>query len=498
LLAGKGVDFIDSTDNLVNLTAAQAASLGSVAFVSGDVVSVLDTGANIGLLTAAQLGGLAASGVDQINASDNQLSLSVAQVNALGVVISAGDTAALVDTAVNIKAMTPTQFASLADKGIDMIDVSNDVISISVAQAAVLGSTYFAAADSVTLLDTAANVASLSSTQLSNLGKNGIDTIHYNGATNFNGDAFSDIILQNKADGNVFIWDMNGKSLVASGYFGWAAGADWVVKGSGDFDFNGYSDVLLQNTVSGSVYLWNKAAVPDSGSAINNTRASQGFVGWTPGADWKVKGVGDFNGDHKSDILLQQDNTGSCFVWEMNGTSLVGSGFLGWSPGKDWVAKGVGDFNADGYSDVLLQNAIDGSCFIWEVDGTKALNGAAALKDSGFIGWAPGVDWQAKGVGDFNGDGHSDVLLQNAKDGSCYIWELDGKTLVGNGFVGWPAGKDWQVKSTGDYNGDGKSDVLLQNSVDGSCYVWELNGTGTLVDHGFVGWAPGAGWQVLV
>jgi hypothetical protein len=128
----------------------------------------------------------------------------------------------------------------------------------------------------------------------------------------------------------------------------------------------------------------------------------------------------------------------------------------------------------------------------------KGLNGSGALKDSGFIGWAPGVDWQAKGVGDFNGDGKDDVLLQNAKDGSVYIWDLDGKNLVDSGFVGWAPGKDWQVKSTGDYNGDGKSDVLLQNVVDGSCYVWELNGTNALVDHGFVGWAAGAGWQILV
>ena len=27
-----------------------------------------------------------------------------------------------------------------------------------------------------------------------------------------------------------------------------------------------------------------------------------------------------------------------------------------------------------------------------------------------------------------------------------------------------------------DFNGDGSSDILLQNAIAGSCHVWELNG----------------------
>lgn len=56
----------------------------------------------------------------------------------------------------------------------------------------------------------------------------------------------------------------------------------------------------------------------------------------------------------------------------------------------------------------------------------------------------------------------------------------------------------WQVKSSGDFNGDGKSDVLLQNSVTNECYVWQLNGTGALVGAGYVGWDPSSEWHALV
>jgi hypothetical protein len=88
--------------------------------------------------------------------------------------------------------------------------------------------------------------------------------------------------------------------------------------------------------------------------------------------------------------------------------------------------------------------------------------------------------------------------LQNARDGACYIWELNGtNALVGNGYVGWTPGKDWMAKGTGDFNGDGKSDILLQNVNDGACYIWELNGTNPLVGYGYVGWTPGADWLVV-
>ena len=304
------------------------------------------------------------------------------------------------------------------------------------------------------------------------------DVVETKLARDFNGDGKSDILLQNVVDGSCYVWNLNNKTLVDSGYVGWTPGKDWVAKGTGDFNGDGKSDILLQNASDGTCYVW----------ALNNkTLVDSGYVGWTPGKDWVAKGTGDFNGDGKSDVLLQNAVDGSCYIWNVNNKTVIDNGYVGWSPGVAWQVKGTGDFNGDGKSDILLQNAGDGSCYIWELNNKT-------LVDSGYVGWAPGKDWVAKGTGDFNGDGKSDVLLQNATDGSCYIWELNGKTLVDSGFVGWTPGSAWQVKGTGDFNGDGKSDILLRNANDGSCYVWELNNK-ILVDYGYVGWAPGLDWQ---
>ena len=47
---------------------------------------------------------------------------------------------------------------------------------------------------------------------------------------------------------------------------------------------------------------------------------------------------------------------GEVAIWELNGTSVIGSGSLG-NPGPSWHAIGTGDFNGDGFSDILWQNS---------------------------------------------------------------------------------------------------------------------------------------------
>ena len=198
----------------------------------------------------------------------------------------------------------------------------------------------------------------------------------------------------------------------------------------------------------------------------------------------------DFNADAKGDILFQNGRDGACYVWEMNGLKIVDGGYgqIGPAVGTAWRIKATGDFNGDGKSDFLFQNANDGACYVWQMDG---LNIAGA----GQVGPAVGTAWQIKATGDFNGDGKSDLLFQNANDGACFIWQMEGLNIAGAGLVGPAVGTAWQIKATGDFNGDGKSDLLFQNANDGACYVWEMNGL-AIGDSGLVGPAVGTGWQI--
>jgi hypothetical protein len=196
----------------------------------------------------------------------------------------------------------------------------------------------------------------------------------------------------------------------------------------------------------------------------------------------------DFNGDVSSDILWHNDN-GQVAIWEMNGTNQVpgGSQILPANPGPSWTEVGTGDFNDDGHSDILWQNA-NGQAAIWEMNGTNLIGGGAVSPN-------PGPSWKAVGTGDFNGDGHSDILWQNA-DGQAAIWEMNGNSLIGGGALGLNAGPGWKAIGTGDFNDDGHSDILFQNTNNGQAAIWEMNGS-NVIGGGAVSSVPGPSWHAI-
>jgi FG-GAP-like repeat/FG-GAP repeat len=144
------------------------------------------------------------------------------------------------------------------------------------------------------------------------------------------------------------------------------------------------------------------------------------------------------------------------------------------------------DFNEDGLSDILWQNA-NGQAAIWEMS-KNVLAGGGPLSPN------PEPNWREVASGDFNGDGHADILWQNA-DGQASVWDMDGASLIGGGAVTPNPGLSWHAIGTGDFNHDGFSDILLQNSNTGAITIWEMNGTG-LIGGGQVA-NPRLSWHAI-
>jgi hypothetical protein len=108
----------------------------------------------------------------------------------------------------------------------------------------------------------------------------------------------------------------------------------------------------------------------------------------------------------------------------MNGATLIGGGAVSPNPGQNWKAIGAGDFNHDGHSDIVWQNTT-GQVATWEMNGGNLIGG-------GTVSTNPGSSWHAIGTG---GEGSSNLLFQNT----------NGTNIIGGGAVSTNAGSSWKA-----------------------------------------------------
>ena len=298
--------------------------------------------------------------------------------------------------------------------------------------------------------------------------------------SDFNGNGRSDVLWRS-SNGALIDWSMNGSTISGSGYVTYqgnqiAPDASWSIADSSDFNGDGSTDVLWRQS-SGSLSLWSM-----NGSTVTSSNAvtSQGNA-VAPDASWSVAGTGDFGGDGKADILWRQ-SSGALALWQMNGSSISSSNAVTYqgnvvAPDASWSVAGVADFNGDAKADLLWRSA-NGALALWQMNGATLSSSSTVTSQGNAI--APDASWSVAGVGDFNSDGSADILWRQS-GGSLAIWLMNGATVQSSGAItcqGNVVAPDasWKVVEIGDFNGDGSSDVLWRND-NGSMAEWLMNGS---------------------
>jgi len=175
--------------------------------------------------------------------------------------------------------------------------------------------------------------------------------------------------------------------------------------------------------------------------------------------------VGDFNGDGIQDLAWANSTAAnSVTVLLGNGsggfTQAAGSPFAvgGYSP----LSIAVGDFNADGHQDLVTANADSVTVLLGDGSGGfKQATGSPFTIDTG-----PDTQLYQVLVGDFNGDGNQDVAAATTSGNGFFV-----VVLLGNGMGGFAEAPDSPSRAVaprnlvvGDFNGDGKEDLAAANS----------------------------------
>jgi hypothetical protein len=178
-------------------------------------------------------------------------------------------------------------------------------------------------------------------------------------------------------------------------------------------------------------------------------------------------------------------------LWLLDGTTVLAQSGPLTTLDHNWMVAATGDFNGDGHIDVLWRNLDDGTNLLLLMDETTTLPG------SGLLPTLTNRRWTVAGTADFNGDGNTDLLWRHTGKGKNSLWLMDGTTVLpGSGPLPTLKDLDWIVAGTGDFDGDGNGDVLWRHLGDGRNSMWLLDGTTILAGTGPVPTLANRHWSV--
>lgn len=312
----------------------------------------------------------------------------------------------------------------------------------------------------------------------------------------FNGDGKDDVLIHNGNSILLYRSDGSQLDLVFSavervpGSWQFKPGDDVYI---GDFDGDGKDEVLVYNGNDWAIEYLGLLADDGADGLRLIARYDDRMAGWQFDENDRFL-VADFDGNGHDDVLVfNGDDWAVPYLGMLRsngpGFSLVkryDGNLPGWQmrPGD---THHVGDFNGDGRDDLMVFNGTE-----WSIPylGLLRSDGSSLSMARRFDGDLPG--WQMRPgdthhVGDFDGDGRSDLYVFNGEDWAIsYLGmfrSLDDWLYLARRYDGNAPG--WQMRRhdrhwVGDATGDGRADLFVYNHEDwGPEYLGAMVSTGT-------------------
>jgi hypothetical protein len=251
------------------------------------------------------------------------------------------------------------------------------------------------------------------------------------GIGDFNGDGKADFVWRNSTTGETYVFLMDGTAIIGEGYLRTVADPNWACCGVGDFNGDGKDDIGWRNEATGDHYIYMMDGL--------NILPSEGYIRTVADLNWYPAGLADFNGDGKTDIVWRNDATGDTYVFLMNGLAVAGEGYLRTVANLDWDIVAVADLDGDGRADIVWRNGASGEDYLFPMAGL------AIRATEGYLRTVSDLTWHIVGVGDYNGDGISDIFWRNDTTGDTYVFLMNGLSVADEGYLRTVADQQWQV-----------------------------------------------------
>jgi hypothetical protein len=178
------------------------------------------------------------------------------------------------------------------------------------------------------------------------------------------------------------------------------------------------------------------------------------FIGSASGSLRSSALTGDFAGTGSTEIATFNPSTGQWQVTMPNGGT---STWATWNPAAHWSNLMSGDFNGDGHTDIIGQEAGQ-----WWV-GTSTGSG---FTTSLWSSWNGAINWVDAHVGNFAGSSMSDIVARPAGTGDWFVGTSTGSNFNTALWAQWSSAVTWVNVQVADFNGDGLPDIsarVLQN-----------------------------------
>jgi hypothetical protein len=269
------------------------------------------------------------------------------------------------------------------------------------------------------------------------------------------------LLAFNSADGHAAFWNLSSGAVAKAQVC--IIGAGWTVQAIGDFDGDLNPDIMWRDA-SGNVVVW---------LMRGSTRIATALVA-TVDSKFTVEGVADFNGDGKNDILLR--NASNNFeILQMNGSAAPTVIALSAASNSSEHLMEIGSYYdpTSGKRKIAL---FFNDLMVWYMNGTSiaskaSLPSGATTTSVTLNGVTTTSTYTILGVGDFNGDYNSDLLLQDNATMNLTLRALTFNTttsslaIYGDSPLIAPAPATWSLQSVQRINGDIFSD-----------WVWLVSG----------------------